>query len=58
MYDAVTKGYIQNQQNDILRTSGHFSSSMHRSVLLVALILLSFAFPINAQEKSAPTLHN
>jgi hypothetical protein len=30
---------------------------MHRSVLFVALILLSFAFPVNAQEKSAPTVH-
>jgi manganese oxidase len=57
MYDAVTKGHIQNQQNNILRTSGHFRSSMHRSVLFVALMLLSFAFPINAQEKSAPTVH-
>jgi hypothetical protein len=57
MYDAVIKGPIQNHPNNIFRTSGHFRSSMHRSVLFVALILLSFAFPVNAQEKSAPTVH-
>ena len=30
---------------------------MHRSVYFAALILLSLVFPINAQEKSAPTVH-
>ena len=30
---------------------------MHRSVLFGTLVLFSFALPINAQEKSAPTVH-
>ena len=30
---------------------------MHKSVYFLALILLSFAFPINAQENPAPTVH-
>ena len=34
MYDAVTKGYFQNQQNNILRTSGHFQEPIVRQLVL------------------------
>ncbi len=57
MYDGTTKGHIQNRQPNILRISGHSRSPMHRSVLFGTLVLFSFALPINAQEKSAPTVH-